>query len=345
MGQSCYWLMNSKAPVIAFCLLPLLSFCGTTLPVVAKRSCEKVQVGPGTEDFVLDLVSGYPRLIVSSHDRRNWESTGELYEVKLSDRTVTKMNRLGEPAGLQFRPQEVDIIKTNKGEVMLYAVIHDKERNGGYHAIVKYKVDKLNLVFQEIIEDPMITSPNGLLLFPDGTFYVANDREDRGSTMTFMFGLKRGTVFYYGPDKKYHNALAEKVAYANSMVSHNSRIYLSATMGNRIYSFQKDENGNLVDQKIFAEIKSPDNLMIDGEYLYTQSHLSSYKILKHLKSVENQAPSVALRIHLETGKVEYIYTDDGNYFGAASVSAKHKGKIYFGQIADASVLECDGAGL
>ena len=50
------------------------------LPVpLEETTCHKVKVGPGPEDFVLDTRNGGPRLLISSHDRRNFETSGDIY--------------------------------------------------------------------------------------------------------------------------------------------------------------------------------------------------------------------------------------------------------------------------
>jgi arylesterase/paraoxonase len=328
---------------LLFCIS--LAGCGASLPLIKKRTCSRIAVGPGTEDMVLDRSSDPPRLIISSHDRRRWASAGDIYEMNLKDLHPNKMIRLNEPQGLELRPQDLDIVKTERGDVLLYVVNHEKNQNGKHHSVLKYRVDHASLVFLEIIESELLTSPNGLRVFPDETFYVANDREDRSSIMTILFRLKRGTVYYYGKDRTFHPALSERLAYPNSIAMDDQHVYVTATLENQIYSFTRDQRGNLTAKERFFEMPSPDNAWIDNGYLYTQSHISSYKVFQHLKSTANKAPSVVARIRLKDKKLEYLYANDGSEFGAASVVLKYESSMYLGQIADSYVLKCDASDL
>ncbi|MCE9598929.1 MAG: hypothetical protein K8S54_13265 [Spirochaetia bacterium] len=334
--------------LISVCVITVaisLSSCGSSLPTVKPRTCDKIEVGPGTEDMVLDTISGSgPRLIISSHDRRNWATTGDVYELNLETQKVSKMTRVGEPAGLEFRPQDLDIVKTESGKILLYVGIHDNQLEGAYHAVLVYSVDRSNLVFQQIIEDPILTSPNGIRAFPDETFYVAIDREDRSSKATLLFNLKKGSIYFYGKDKKFHLASPEKISYANSIDVDGERLFLSASGESKIYSFKREADGNLTDKQVFAAVKA-DNVWINDGYIYTQTHPSTFKIFRHLKSKDNLAPSVVSRIGLKDKTQQYIYVDDGSFFGAASSAFKYKSKIYMGQIADSDILKCDASDL
>ncbi len=73
---------NVRFFITLVCLLSLFSGCNLKDPLpipIEDISCHKIKVAPGPEDFVLDIWHGDPRLLLSSHDRRNPEISGGIY--------------------------------------------------------------------------------------------------------------------------------------------------------------------------------------------------------------------------------------------------------------------------
>ena len=101
---------------------------------VDSASCRPVQTGPGPHSLI-QVNGSSVRLLVSSHDRRNFEKTGDIYDYQPSTGTMRPLPRTGEPRELSFRPHHIDIHQED-AETLLYVINHDDNKpNSRHHSI------------------------------------------------------------------------------------------------------------------------------------------------------------------------------------------------------------------
>ena len=167
--------------IISVCLAGLCWGCNMRDPLpitIEDIQCHKVKVAPGPEDFVLDKGHGGPRLLVSSHDRRNPENSGDIYYFDIKTEESGVMLRRDEPEKIAaFKPHGMDI-RIDGRRTLLYVIIHDpyahEERLE--NAVIIYEVDQNHLCFVELLEDAEhLWSPNDLSVLPSGDIYLTND--------------------------------------------------------------------------------------------------------------------------------------------------------------------------
>ncbi len=296
---------------------------------------------PGPEDMALDIWHTPPRLLVSSDDRRHNQKQGQIFTVDVETNSVTRLKREGEPEGLSFHPHGLDIIQNPDGRVILYVINRQKESTGAGHAVIIYEVFPDRLVFQKILSDSLLSSPNDLAVRTDGSIYVTNDKSERGGMGEIIFRLKRSTVVHFDGQGQWRVA-ADGLAMANGIALNGERVYVAATRENAIYSFISRGDGQLTAKELFAEVKGPDNFSITGSYLLVGSHTKPMALISHLKDPENKAPSLIYSIHLRSGEIKPIFYNDGRIISAASVGVQYRDTLYIGQIFNSYILRYSG---
>lgn len=328
--------------------LATLSGCGfrKTLPAYEyERNCYAVMIADGPEDFVLDKWNGSPRLLISSHERRQPAPGGEIIAFDLKTGYSEVMPREQEPERLRaFKPHGVDI-RTVGGKTDLYVIVHDpyahdeREEN----AIAVYRVYPDRLVFRMLLENPRhLWSPNDLSVLENGDIYVTNDYRH-----LFDVYFKRGTseVVYYDAAGGAWSVVADNLAFANGVLALQDRVYVSVTREDKIVIYPRLENGRLGTGRVLATVKGPDNIMLFGDQLLVAAHLNDFAFMSHHRNAKNKSPSVVYLINPSdkdpTETMEAIYVDDGGQISAASTAFVHNGKLYVSQVFDSHLLICD----
>jgi len=335
-----------KIALLLACFSQLLIFTGCKLreplPMTAQDiSCHRVKVADGPEDFVLDKWNGPPRLLVSSHDRRNPETSGGIYYLDLQTEQSGEIKRIGEPETIKaFKPHGMDIVRKGH-ETFLYVIIHDpyarmkREEN----AIVIYSVLRNSIKFKKILEDPEhLWSPNDLSVLTSGEIYVTNDR--RGSLDMY---LRRETseISYYNSASGVWQKAADQIAFANGILAEENQVYVTATLGNKLLMFPRFKDGRLGESTEILRVKGADNLMKYDDYLLTTAHYDDMAFLKHKKDPKEIAPSIVFKIRPELYLKEALYTDSGKMISAASTAMIYNRKLYISQVFDPYVVVCD----
>ena len=303
--------------------------------------CEKITIGPGTEDFALLGNTIY----VSSHERRGWKVAGDIFAFDLKSRKVKKMVRTGEPTNLFFAPHGIDTFK-NGGDTLLYVVNHGAEMNDNDHSILIYTIKDGNLEYLTQIRDELLNSPNDVSVTETGGFYVTNDHGSRGSLWEVFWGLKRSKVLYCTMTAFTPNAGAicrvatEGLAMANGVLAQSNKVYISATREGKVYEFARNTDGTLGAKTLIGEVPGPDNLFLDGAKVMTASHTSNWGFFRHSRSAENKAPSYVVAIEPGSPNVTGLYYSDGTEISAASGAFIYNGKLYISQVFEDFILEC-----
>ncbi|MDO9265338.1 MAG: hypothetical protein Q7U02_15315 [Desulfosalsimonadaceae bacterium] len=331
-------------PVFIFSAMILCTGCHLKepLPVPGQNvACHKIKIAPGPEDFVLDLRHGAPRILVSSHDRRNPETSGGIFYLNLDTEATGEMKRVGEPATLTaFKPHGMDIRQSGE-EVLLYVILHDPAGRMKSHenAIVVYLVEGSCLHFRYLLEDAAhLWSPNDLSVLPGGEIYVTNDRRN---DLDMYFKRESSEIVYYQPETRTWSTVADKLAFANGIYAETDRVFVTETLGEGFLMFPRLPDGRLGPKDIIARMKGGDNIMKYGDYFLTTAHYDDLAFMKHKKNPENQSPSVVFRVRPEFYSKEAMYVNNGEMISAASTAMVFNNKIYISQVFDPYIVVCD----
>lgn len=310
-----------------------ISSC-VSLPKAYQTKDEVIAVATGPEDMVVDSITESPRLLLSCSSRRKQEADfGEIQAYYTETGALKILKRLGEPAGLAFNPHGLDLVQV-KGELHLLVVNH--EHNIKLNSILRYKVLKDELVFMDKTVDPLISSPNAVTGFADGTFLVSNDAKKAGNIWEVLFKLRKALVVFY--DGKQCSMASGKYAYTNGITHRNGKVYLASTMQNKVWQFDF-KDGQMLNRQVIGKAKGADNLRFDGEDVLVAAHLRFLKFLKHYKDAAQLSPSTVYRINPATHKTTVEYFDSGRQLSAASTALIFRGHLYVSGIFDGKLVK------
>lgn len=339
-------------PGIVLSLCFWLQACGFREPLPPynyERNCYAVEVADGPEDFVFDKWSGSPRLLISSHERRQWALTGGIFYFDLKTGYSHEMKRVNEPRRIKaFRPHGMDILH-QEGRTTLYVILHDPYDHGlrEENAIGVYRVAGDSLVFVELLENPRhLWSPNDLSVLESGDLYVTNDYR-----WAIDLYLRRETseVVYYRKETGAWRVAADDIAFANGILARPDRVFVAATRSDCIMSYPRTGDGRLGAGKKIMDIKGPDNIMPLGDYLVVSAHYNDWAFLGHSSDKEAIAPSVVVLINPYDAEPEKtmktLYVDEGNQISAASTAFVVGGKLIISQVFNSKIVICDAADL
>lgn len=339
--------------MIGWCALLLIcsslfscGFFSSPLPeYVYQRTCYSVDVADGPEDFVLDTWHKTPRLLISSHERREPAPSGDIYSFDLNTGYSKPLMRTGEPESLSaFKPHGMDI-RRHDGKTWLYVILHDPHNRSASdeHAIAVYAVEDEVLTFQSLLEDKtFLWSPNDLSVLPNGEIYATNDK--RGMLDVY---LKRDTseIVHYAPETGIWSVVAADVSYANGILAEESRVFVAATRSDCLMVYPRNEDGTLGKGNKMLDMKGPDNIMPFDGWLLVVAHFDDIAFLRHEMNREKHSPSVVFLINPddeEPGKsMKALYVDDGSQISAASTAFIWNGKLYVSQVFNPGIVICD----
>ncbi len=329
---------------ILMCLVGCLSACNLRDPLPhsfeVSSACRCVRVADGPEDFALDLWNGPPRLLISSHDRRHPETSGGIYFLEIDTEKTGELPRIGEPSSIKaFKPHGVDIRHT-ESRTLLYVIIHDPygRMERSENAVVIYSVEKDCLNFVQLLEDERwLWSPNDLSVLPSGEIYLTNDYRGRWD---LYFRRKVSEIAYYDPETGQWSKAAEKIAFANGILAEEKRVFVAATLGEKVFEFPRNSDGTLGEGKAIIHLKGPDNLMRQGSYLLTAAHFDDLAFMKHSKDASEHSPSVVFRLHPDHQYKAAVFVDTGEVISAASTAMVYGERLYISQVFDPYIVIC-----
>jgi sugar lactone lactonase YvrE len=296
---------------------------------------------PGPEDLVLD---GPDRLLVSSQDRRTEPPLpGAVYALDMPSGEVAELPRIGEPEGLAFHPHGMDLVRGDDGILRLYVISHRPEDREPPHAIVVYRVLPDRLEFLELLEDPLLASPNDLAALPDGQLYVGNDRSAGGGLAEMILGLKKSTVVHYDGQGAW-KVVADGLAYTNGIAVVGHRVIVAATRENAIYSFARLGDGSLTLKTRVARVPGPDNFFVAGNDLFVAVHPRPLAFVAHARNPARPSPSHVYRIDLATYEMELLFANDGRGISASSTGIWIDKTLWIGQVFEPFVVQAQVRG-
>ena len=335
-----YWLLTIKKKMkLQITLLLLLALllcpldCKPELTDSPEKS-ERIEVGPGPEDMVLDTLQT-PRILISCTARREaHEPYGEIEALDLLSMKRTILTRTGEPDSLVFRPHGIFL----EGE-MLYVISHEREPD--YHPILIYRVHTDSLEFKEKISTNLQHSPNALLTGPDGEIYFVNDSGKRGSLIEKTLKLKRASVVRLKKksdgqwDSQY---MAMNLSYPAGINRIGNDLFVGDAIQHKIHRFLISENG-LTPKLDIEGLKGNDNLRIHRGKVLTCGHVKPVQFIRHAKNQDKLSPVEVFLADPKSGKSQTIYRSNGSQISGGSTAIIFDGSLYISQVFEPYLLK------
>ena len=308
--------------------------CGE-IPETERDSTERITVGPGPEDMVLDSLHGSPRLLVSCTGRREVHAPyGEIESLELSSGKRAILPRTGEPPELKFRPHGIYL----DGQV-LYVISHEREPD--LHPVLVYRVREDRLEFMEKVTSPLLHSPNALVTGPRGEIYVVNDSGKRGSMIEKALKLKRASVVRLARNEEgimTGEVVAVKLGYPAGINRIGETLFAGDAILHRIHLFRITGEG-LEPAGEIRGVKGNDNIRIHQGKILTPGHVKPFRFIKHAGNPEKLSPVSVFLADPVTGQVKTLFQTDGSLISAGSSAIIHGDDLYICQVFNPFILK------
>ena len=307
-----------------------------SLPDGGEIKGEKIEVGPGPEDMVLDTLHGSRLLISCSARRDEYRPYGEIEALDLLSMERKILVRHGEPDSLIFHPHGIYLA----GD-LLYVISHEREPDE--HPILIYRVSSDSLGFIEEISNPLLNSPNALVTGPNGEIYVVNDSGKRGSIMEKVFKLKRASLVLLkkSPEGLWESQyMAIELGYPAGINRIGNIIYAGDATQNQIHTFRMGEKG-LTPLAPIKKLKGNDNIRIHDGKILTCCHVKPLRFIGHVKKSEKTSPSEVFLIDPKSGESESLFYSDGTQISGASTAIIYENMLYISQVFDPFLLRVE----
>lgn len=277
-----------------------------SLPIQTTQYSEEVsiEVGDGPEDFQLDKENN--RMLIACDNRRVGYGLGEIWEIDLESQKPTRIEVVFKENNVKFHPHGMSIVDN-----YLFVISH---RDKNTEEFFRFKIYKDSVVEDTIFRDGIIGHANDIFAVSKDEFYYSDFKMFGGSIIHFKDGV--------------YEKFVKGFKYPNGLYIHNNQMYVTTSMSNKL--FQIDMSSH--EKKAILKLKGGDNLLSDGNYLFTASHPKMMKFVKHTKSRTNTSPTVIYSIDLNTYEKKVLFSNDGEKISAGSTAFVHQGKIYIGQV-------------
>ena len=309
---------------IAVVMILLLSFSSCSVKTLGTEyPYQKIAVGAGPEDLILDNSTDPPRLLVSCDARRDNEPPqAGIWGLDLATGLATELPRIREPEFLVFHPHGIDLVRSEREDSggvdlsdssgafdstlagqapapILYVISHDDERN--IHSIYSYQVFADHLLYIRSWTDPLLVSPNAVCVLADGTLLVTNDSGKRGNRLEALLKQRKSNVVAWNPQTDRWGVVAGDLAYANGITSRGEGVYVATTRQNRVFSYHWN-GSELTDRKEIAKVPGADNLRWDGNDLLVAGHPNIIAFVRHAGSASKKSPVEVWRVTVSPEK-------------------------------------------
>lgn len=299
---------------------------------VCKGPSRRIRVGAGAEDFDLQLDGPRgPRLLVAGLKRPpDAKVPGTLRGVDLHDDRVTQLSipRNVYPVGIELA--RID------GLTLLYFTNVPPD---GAASIEVFELQGDTLLWRESLADELLTTPNDLVVLPNGDLYVTN----LGLPKTFfatravaIFKMRRGRVLHYEAATRRWLQFGELLSFPNGIATYGDRLYVNELAKKQLHIFALDT------AKIVQTLELPgypDNLRWEarGHVLNVAMHRSWMDIGRHLNGGGHPSASLGCRLRVEgVPVIEPLY--DQPEFHGGSTALVHDGRLFVSQVVGDEVL-------
>lgn len=332
--------MLPRLPRLPALLLPLALLAAA--PVVAEpisaASCQRIATGPGPDDMVVQHDNPL-RLLISSHDRRNFARAGEIYAYTPASNQMIVMARSGEPVGFRLRPHGMDLVQRN-GRWWLYVVSHDRELVSDQHSLMIYEVLGDTLRFHQQLTSPLLSAPNDVAVADNGDIYVTNERKDGASIVEWLFLQRKANVVMFRPGTGWQIAAGE-LAIANGIFIQGRTVWVSQTIGEGLMRYVRKADGQLGQATKVTALSLIDGISPGrGGRLLTTSYPSLIGLGLHWQRQRSKARTVVYEVNPQDESTRIVFEDSGQNINAVSSSVLVDDRLYLGQLFDPYLLSC-----
>lgn len=325
---------NRIYSLLIICMGVLLSGCHK-MPPISNLPTQRIMIGPGPEDMMLDTLHGEPRLLISCSSRReSHDPYGEIVSFNLITGDRKELIRYNEPEELIFKPHGIYL-----DQDILLIISHEKEPD--LHPILIYRIHGDSLEFKEQIITSDQHSPNALVTGSHGEIYFVNDSGKRGSILEKALKLKRASLVRLTRDSRdvwKSEILAKGLGYPAGINRIGNRLFVGDAILHRIHVFEVSESG-ITPLPQIKGIKGNDNLRICDHKIITPGHVKPIKFIKHTQDPKKLSPVEVFSTDPETGEVSILFFTDGALISAGSTALIFEGHLYISQVFDSHILK------
>jgi len=326
--------MKLYTPLLLLMILLYGSPGCNQIPVNTDISGERIEVGPGPEDMVLDTLDS-PRLLISCTARRESQDPyGEIEALDLHSKERRILIRHNEPDTLVFRPHGIFL----SGD-MLYVISHEKEPD--YHPVLLYRVHGDSLEFKDLVNGPFQHSPNALVSGRNGEIYLVNDSGKRGSLMEKIFKLKRASLVRLKKDNDgqwVSEIMAIELGYPAGINRIGNVLFAGDAIEHEIHRYNITEKG-LAPLPPIEGLKGNDNIRIYRGKILIACHVKPFRFIKHVKNPEKKSPVQVFLVDPVSGEGQLLFSTDGSQISAGSTAIIFEGHLYISQVFEPFILK------
>ncbi|SNR32219.1 SMP-30/gluconolactonase/LRE family protein [Lutibacter flavus] len=296
---------------------------------------------PGAEDITISTPDNFA--LISSTKRGFFNSNtidkGDLYFMELESGNFNITN-LTSNFKNEFAPHGISMFKIDS-TYKIMAVNHTPKG----HSLEVFNLKGKKLIFEKSLVDPLIISPNDVVLINDTQFYFTNDHKytkGLGQLIEDYAGLSLSNVIYF--DGENYREAARGIAYANGINFDAKRnlLFVASPRKFLIKVYKKEQNGDLTFiEDIFCGT-GVDNIEFDSEgNLWVGAHPNLLSFASYAKGKKEISPSEIIKINYRDKNdysIEQIYLEDGSSMSASTVAAPFKNLILTGNVMDNEFL-------
>lgn len=326
-------------PLLMLFLLP-----GCSVQEISTLPTQRITVGAGPEDMLLDVSQDAPRILISCTARRETQPPfGEIVAYTPSTGAVDTLTRKGMPDTLFFQPHGI-FLDSQSDPPLLYAISH--EHDEGFHPVYIWEVRESTLKFKELITSVLLNSPNALTIGVNGELYVVNDAGDRENMMEKIFRLNRANIIRLEKNsngKWEATVAAQGLGMPAGINRIGSTLYAGDAVNNllHVYGISGKE---LVAREPVEGLQGNDNIRVIDQKLYTTGHVKPLKFVAHTRSPEKHSPVEVWEYDPARKQVTSLFYTDGSAISAGSTALVLDGALYISQVFEPFILKVDLSG-
>lgn len=319
-----------KLSNIIWISLLILCSCKKEAETIPTISNEKIFIGRGPEDIVLDTENGNVRILASCNERNEkYPAFSEIVALNLETNERTLLTRKSEPESLKFNPHGF-YLQTVEGKKNLYVVNHYKDESK-VNSILVYELNGNELKFKKEYRSELMISPNEVCALSNGSFYFSNDKGGENLIYEQLFNKYGGSVVYCDAagNCKY---VAEKLAFPNGLEYKNNQLFLATTRNNALYKFDITNDGSLTNKTKISTINGIDNIRWNDDQLTVAVHPDEIAFVIHSQDEKKHSPSWTYSIDIENQTSKLLYKNGGFEISGGSTSIEVNGYLYISQV-------------
>ncbi len=319
----------------------LMLFNGCSAQEVSTLPTQRITVGAGPEDMVLDRSQETPRLLISCTARRETQQPfGEIVSYSPSTGKVDTLTRTGMPDSLCFQPHGI-LLDSKTYPPLLYAISH--EHDEGFHPVYVWEVGETTLEFRELIASELLHSPNAVTLGPGGEMFVVNDAGERDNMMEKIFRLNRANIVRLERNDNGDweaTVAAEGLGMPAGINRIGNTLYAGDAVNHLLHVYEI-VGRELVVREPVEGLRGNDNIRVIDNKLYTTGHVKPLKFVAHTRAPRKLSPVEVWEYDPAQEKLTSLYYTDGSKISAGSTALLLNGTLYISQVFEPFILEVD----